>query len=130
MPEWETSGTAVKKTKKSLPTNTLLFSPPSNLLRDSVTGMVMNLADVKQLMKSAVVDPCDHKNLDKDIRFFALRPSTTENLALFIWLSIRKQLAPADRKKLAEVLVRETDKNVVVFRGEGLTPEEEDALMR
>lgn len=31
------------------------------------------------------MDPLDHKNIDKDVEFFADKPSTGENIAVFIW---------------------------------------------
>ena len=41
--------------------------------------------------------------------------STTENVAVFIWESIAPMLKTA---QLHEVKVHETEKNIVVFRGE------------
>lgn len=38
---------------------------------DPVTGMVMNLSDLKQNIDTAIMDKLDHKNLDKDISYFA-----------------------------------------------------------
>lgn len=85
--------------------------------------------------------PLDHKNLDKDVPYFAsvvrcaafhavfslqpgrlsLKPpsfcpfSTTENLAVYIWDNMVKVLPPG---LLCEIKIHETDKNVVVYRGE------------
>jgi 6-pyruvoyltetrahydropterin/6-carboxytetrahydropterin synthase len=64
------------------------------------------------------MDPLDHKNLDLDVPWFrdGHRVSTTENVTLFIWNGIVKQL-PRD-VVLHEVKVWETDKNIVAYRGE------------
>ncbi|XP_044777193.1 6-pyruvoyl tetrahydrobiopterin synthase-like [Neomonachus schauinslandi] len=44
---------------------------------DPVTGMVMNLTDLKEYME-AMKKPLDHKNLDLDVPYFADAVSTTE----------------------------------------------------
>ncbi|RUP51160.1 hypothetical protein BC936DRAFT_149619 [Jimgerdemannia flammicorona] len=52
--------------------------------------------------------------------------STTENLAVFIWRNFTyhfASLAAANRVTLYEVRLHETERNIVVFRGEGLTEE-------
>ncbi|KAG5262662.1 hypothetical protein AALO_G00277460 [Alosa alosa] len=82
---------------------------------DRRTGMVMNLTDLKQYIEEAIMIPLDHKNLDKDVPYFADVVSTTENLAVFIWDSLTKLLPP---NLLYEIKVYETDKNIVVYRGE------------
>lgn len=38
---------------------------------DPATGMVMNLADLKRHIDEAVMERLDHRNLDKDVPFFA-----------------------------------------------------------
>lgn len=38
---------------------------------DPITGMVLNLTDLKQFIETAVMEPLDHKNLDRDVRYFA-----------------------------------------------------------
>lgn len=62
------------------------------------------------------MEVCDHKNLDKDVPYFKDTVSTTENLAVFIW----NQLAPLiiSPCQLFEVKIFETEKNIMVFRGE------------
>ncbi|XP_043570359.1 6-pyruvoyl tetrahydrobiopterin synthase isoform X2 [Chiloscyllium plagiosum] len=65
--------------------------------------------------EEAIMKPLDHKNLDKDVPYFANVVSTTENVAIFIWDNLQKYL-PANL--LYEVKVYETDKNIVVYRGE------------
>ncbi|XP_076856220.1 6-pyruvoyl tetrahydrobiopterin synthase-like [Brachyhypopomus gauderio] len=82
---------------------------------DHNTGMVMNLTDLKQHIEEAIMKPLDHKNLDLDVPFFADIVSTTENLAVYIWESMSR-LLPAHT--LYEVKLYETDKNMVVYRGE------------
>merc|ERR1739838_787484 len=47
---------------------------------NSVTGMVMNLTDVKEIIKKGIMDPFDHRNLDQDVPHFKNLVSTTENI--------------------------------------------------
>ncbi|KAM4623690.1 6-pyruvoyl tetrahydrobiopterin synthase [Polymixia lowei] len=82
---------------------------------DRVTGMVMNLTDLKKYIEEVVMVPLDHKNLDKDVPYFADVVSTTENLAVYIWDNMVKVLPPG---LLYEVKIYETDNNIVVYRGE------------
>eukprot|EP00051_Salpingoeca_urceolata_P026739 m.478421 g.478421 ORF g.478421 m.478421 type:complete len:168 (-) comp21141_c0_seq1:100-603(-) len=79
------------------------------------TGAIVNCRDLKQFIHDAVIKNVDHKNLDEDVAFFKTCPSTTENLALYIWLQL-EQVIPAGL--LHEIKIFETDKNVVTFRGE------------
>ncbi|XP_018616996.1 6-pyruvoyl tetrahydrobiopterin synthase isoform X2 [Scleropages formosus] len=65
--------------------------------------------------KEAIMIPLDHKNLDKDVPHFENVASTTENLAVFIWDSLAKLLPP---NLLYEIKIHETEKNIVVYRGE------------
>lgn len=37
---------------------------------DERTGMVMNIADLKLAMDSVIFKQLDHKNLDKDVKYF------------------------------------------------------------
>ncbi|XP_022902225.1 6-pyruvoyl tetrahydrobiopterin synthase [Onthophagus taurus] len=83
---------------------------------DPITGMVENLTILKQYMDAAIMNEMDHKNLDKDVEFFFERPSTTENVALFIWSRIRTMMEKP--QLLYEVKVYETENNIVSYRGE------------
>lgn len=67
-------------------------------------------------MKLAIMDPLDHKNLDKDVPYFKNVVSTTENVVVYVWNNLKKLLE--DPSLLYEVKIYETDKNVVTYRGE------------
>ncbi|XP_074705091.1 6-pyruvoyl tetrahydrobiopterin synthase isoform X2 [Strix aluco] len=82
---------------------------------DPVSGMVINLTDLKEYMQEAILEPLDHKNLDKDVPYFAEVVSTTENIAVFIWENLKKLLPMGT---LYKVKVYETDQNIVVYKGE------------
>nr|CAG4637471.1 EOG090X0HIM [Ceriodaphnia reticulata] len=83
---------------------------------DEKTGMVMNLADLKEYMEQSIMKVMDHKNLDKDVPHFQNLVSTTENVAVFIWDSLAARLSNASL--LHEVKIFETDKNIMVYKGE------------
>lgn len=78
-------------------------------------GMVMNISDLKIYM-SKVLDQMDHKNLDKDVDYFKNVVSTAENIAIYIFEEIKKQMPKPEL--LYEVKVYETDKNIAFYRGE------------
>ncbi|XP_077144037.1 6-pyruvoyl tetrahydrobiopterin synthase [Ranitomeya variabilis] len=82
---------------------------------DPVTGMVMNLTDLKRYMEEAIMVPLDHKNLDHDVPHFKTVVSSVENLTVFIWDNLKKMLPTG---LLYEVCVHETDSNTATYRGE------------
>lgn len=83
---------------------------------DKRTGMVMNIQDLNVAMKKAIMDEIDHKNLDKDVEYFKDIPSTTENLAIYIWNRMKFYL-PCPHL-LFEVKIKETENNFVSYKGE------------
>ncbi|XP_025424508.1 6-pyruvoyl tetrahydrobiopterin synthase [Sipha flava] len=83
---------------------------------DENTGMVMNVSDLKKYIDVAVMQPLDHKNLDMDVPYFKNIVSTTENVAIFVWQSLKKVMNDPDL--LYKVKLYETDKNIVVYKGE------------
>ena len=86
---------------------------------EDVTGMAMNLADLKRLIAEEIEAKLDHKNLDLDVDYFKRLPSTTENLAVFIWRALESRIADVEAEaKLHEVKLYETEKNLVIYRGE------------
>ncbi|KAJ3268879.1 hypothetical protein HDV01_002137 [Terramyces sp. JEL0728] len=85
---------------------------------DPVTGMVMNLNELREYMEVAIHDQLDHKNIDKDVAYFKENTSTAENVAVFIWKEMIKVL-PKDRDyELYEVTLQETGNNTVTYKGE------------
>lgn len=78
----------------------------------------MNIAQLKQILEEHVLGLLDHKNIDVDVDYFRdnMIVSTSENLAVFIWHQIERQLP--DNVKLQRVKLFETDKNIVEYYGE------------
>ncbi|XP_063995220.1 6-pyruvoyl tetrahydrobiopterin synthase [Diachasmimorpha longicaudata] len=83
---------------------------------DSKTGMVMNIADLKVYIQKVLMDQLDHKNLDRDVPYFANVISTTENVAVYVFDQLRTIMP--NPSLLYEVKIYETDKNIIVYRGE------------
>ena len=59
---------------------------------DPVTGMVMDLKDLKKLLESEVIELMDHKFLNKEVPVFAAKIPTTENLVVEIWKLLEPKL--------------------------------------
>ena len=85
---------------------------------DPVTGMVINLVDLKAVMEEGIARPMDHKNLDLDVEYFrdGRVVSTVENVCVFVWENMKRLLPQPEY--LFEVRVDETDNNTAFYRGE------------
>ncbi len=55
---------------------------------DPVTGMVFDLRELKEILNREVVDPMDHRFLNREVPPFGQVVPTTENLAIEIWRRI------------------------------------------
>ncbi|HEX6085189.1 MAG TPA: 6-carboxytetrahydropterin synthase [Thermoanaerobaculia bacterium] len=82
---------------------------------DPETGMVIDLKRLKDIMRARVIDRVDHTNLNEDVDFLQGVVPTAENLARCFW----QQLAPSiDEGELYEIVLHETERNSVRYRGE------------
>src|ERR1700733_1194555 len=52
---------------------------------DPVTGMVFDLRELKEILNEEVVDPMDHRFLNREVPPFDRVVPTTENVAIEIW---------------------------------------------
>lgn len=85
---------------------------------DELTGMVVNLVELRDCIWKWALNDLDHRNLDKDIDFFKDGTvSTTENVAKCIWQRLAERIPPP--AQLFEITVHETDKNYARYRGGG-----------
>lgn len=84
---------------------------------DPVTGMVVDLSQLKALMWSQALDRLDHRHLDKEVSFFHTRPSTAENIAVYVWQALVAQVE-AMGARLVSVRIKETEHNSAEYRGE------------
>ena len=72
-----------------------------------VTGMVMDLKELKEVLNRAVVDAYDHRFLNYETPPFDRVVPTTENIALDIWNRLDTRISTPARK-LNRVRVYET----------------------
>ena len=55
---------------------------------DAITGMVFDLRELKEILNREVVEPMDHRFLNREVEPFDRVVPTTENLAMEIWRRI------------------------------------------
>ena len=81
---------------------------------DPETGFLINLDELKDIIKTEVEDYLDHKNLNLEIPEFKDLNPTVENIAKVIWNRLSIKLS--NRYKLS-VKLFETPRNFVVYTG-------------
>jgi 6-pyruvoyltetrahydropterin/6-carboxytetrahydropterin synthase len=81
---------------------------------DKVTGFVMDMKELKDLIRAHVEDAFDHKNLNLEVAEFAALNPTAENIAVVIWGKLRPHIDPS---KDLEVVLYETPRNFVTYSG-------------
>lgn len=84
---------------------------------DPVTGMIVDLKDVKRVLEEEVMVPMDHRHLNHEVPPFHSVVPTAENLAVEIW----RRLAPrfeGSAARLRNVRLYETEDLYVDYSGE------------
>ena len=81
---------------------------------DKETGFLIDIVELKTIMKEEIEDYLDHKNLNLDVPEFKGLNPTMENIAIFIWEKLNAILL--DRYKIVVTLF-ETPRNFVVYDG-------------
>jgi 6-pyruvoyltetrahydropterin/6-carboxytetrahydropterin synthase len=84
---------------------------------DPVTGMVLDLKEMKEVLNREVVEPYDHRFLNYDVPPFDRVIPTTENIARDIWRRLEPHLNRGGRK-LHSVRVYETPDLYVDYFGD------------
>ncbi len=59
---------------------------------DPITGMVFDLRELKEILNREVVDPMDHRFLNREVPPFDHTVPTTENIAAEIWRRLEPQV--------------------------------------
>lgn len=77
-----------------------------------IEGMVFDFVELKNIVRSRIIDRLDHAYLN-DI----IRQPTAENIAVFVWEQLENELKK-DNCRLYEVEVWETKTSGIVYRGE------------
>ena len=85
---------------------------------DAISGMALDISILKTIISETVMKSLDHKFIDEDVDYFRDNHivSTAENIAVYIWKVIAERLP--ENVVLDSIKLYETDKNIVVFRGE------------
>jgi len=78
------------------------------------TGYVMDLAVLKRIVETAVIDRVDHKNFNLDVDFMQGTIPTSENIVVAFWRLIAPLVAPAT---LTRLVLWETANNYVEYDG-------------
>jgi len=82
-----------------------------------LTGMVMDLKELKEILNRQIVEPYDHRFLNYEVPPFDRLVPTAENIARDIWGRLETQL-PASGGRLYAVRVYETPDLYVDYFGD------------
>ncbi len=81
-----------------------------------VTGMVFDLRELKQVIQEEVVEPMDHRFLNREVPPFDRVVPTTENIAIEIWRRLQRRINRPE-VTLRNVRVYETHDLYVDYQG-------------
>lgn len=84
---------------------------------DPVTGMVFDLRELKQVLNEQVIEPMDHRFLNREVAPFDRVVPTTENIAVEIWRRLQPRIDRAG-VTLRNVRLYETTDLYVDYGGE------------
>ena len=79
---------------------------------DPVTGYLIDLKNLSELIKENILDRFDHKNLNLDVPEFNDLNPTAENIAQVIWNILRAKIDPTLDLKIT---LYETERNIVEY---------------
>jgi 6-pyruvoyltetrahydropterin/6-carboxytetrahydropterin synthase len=79
---------------------------------DPVTGYLIDMKLLSEMVKTHVIEKFDHKNLNLDTEEFKSLNPTAENIAMVIYTILRKELN--DRYEL-KIILYETERNFVEY---------------
>jgi len=81
---------------------------------DPETGYLMDLGELKRILHVAVVDKCDHRNLNEEVDFLRGVIPSTENLVIAFWNEIAPHIKHG---RLHCVRLYETPRNFADYHG-------------
>ncbi len=85
---------------------------------DPVTGMILDLKRLKEILDDTVLEVYDHRLLNREVSPFDHVVPTVENIAIDIWNRVAPSINGRGRAKLYSVRVHETSELSVEYRGE------------
>lgn len=83
---------------------------------DPETGYLIDMKDLKDVLRRTVVDEVDHRHLNIEVPWLAGINPTAENLARVFYERVAPELD--DHLRLAVVTVHETERNSASYRAE------------
>lgn len=85
---------------------------------DPVTGFIMNVKTLSDIIKREIVNKLDHSNLNMDVDFIpkGMQP-TTENMVILIWQQLASFIA-AEGAELHAIKLYETENIYAEYFGE------------
>ena len=84
---------------------------------DQVTGFVVDLKWLKDVIDQHVLAAFDHRHLNLEVREFAKAIPTTENIAIAAWNRLEPPMRAAAGARLSRVRVYETAEIFAEYRG-------------
>ena len=85
---------------------------------DPVTGFVVDLKWLKDVMEREVLSAYDHRHLNLETPDFATVNPTTENIAIAAWKRLQQPVREAGGARLKRIRVYETPEIFAEYRGE------------
>jgi 6-pyruvoyltetrahydropterin/6-carboxytetrahydropterin synthase len=85
---------------------------------DPVSGFVVDLKWLKDLIEQQVLSVYDHRHLNHEVPEFATLIPTTENIAVSVWKRLESHVAAAGGAQLNRVRVYETADIFADYSGE------------
>ena len=82
---------------------------------DPITGFVVDMKVLKDMIRTEIEDAFDHKNLNEQVPEFKTLNPTSENIVVVIWNKLRSRI---DKKNKLSVTLYETPRNFVSYSGE------------
>lgn len=81
---------------------------------DPKTGVVVNVAEIRDAVQTLLLDDVDHRHLNHDSELCRGINPTVENLAVLFWNVLQERFGAL----MYEVRLHETENNWAVYRGE------------
>lgn len=85
---------------------------------DPVTGFVVDLKWLKDVMEREALAAYDHKHLNLDVPEFKNAIPTTENIAIAVWKRLEPVVTAAGGACLSRIRIYETPEIFAEYRGE------------
>lgn len=79
---------------------------------DPETGFIINLTELKAIIDKEIIQECDHKHLNFDVKWLKNINPTTENLVLAFWDRLKNKIKKGE---LYKIRLFETENNIAEY---------------